>query len=241
MTGRASAREDDACDFLGVEDGRLCGQQIVDDEDAGAIDGRIGDACQLAEYLLSDRVHVDGAFAQVGVVDGAPFVFDGRHCLRPRARRGHTGLDAFEGCGHEVGIVEHHQVGVEDGGVGGAVLRRRGAQALDVGAYSVEGVAQSRGLGVGGVELLVRGLDVDDRGREHRTDRDPGRRRQGGVVSTSSTSGGGSSTSGGGSSIGGGVVSTSSTIGGSSTSGGGGSTSIGGSSTCIGGSSTSGG
>ena len=141
-------------------------------------------------------MHVDGAFAQVGVVDGAPFGFDRRHCLRPRVRRGHAGLDALAGRGHEVGIVEHHQMGVEDGGVGGAVLRCRGAKAFDVGAYSVEGVAQSRGLGVGGVELLVGGLDVDDRGREHRTDRDPGRRGQGGVVSTSSTSGGGSSTGG---------------------------------------------
>ena len=131
-----------------VQVGHLGRGQVVRDEDAVAVDPELGRSDQGTRDLLPDRPDVGGPRPQVRVGDAGELRRDRRDRIGPRPRSGRPGPDAVVDVVEQVGVVDQHQVRVEDprlglahlpGGAGpdpldgAACLGDRGAHAAPLG------------------------------------------------------------------------------------------------------------
>ncbi len=124
MRGRAAVRDRQALDERAVQRRRVAGRDVARDDDAGLGQvARGGLAGQVAQHSAGHVVDVGRALAQVRVVQ--PAVGRG-HRFRgsaPRRRSAAAAVDRLARRADQRGVVEQHQVRVEDRGLGLPRLR----------------------------------------------------------------------------------------------------------------------
>ena len=121
---RAPLGEHHSGDQAEVQAGRLGGRQVARDQDALGRHLPRGPAGQHAQHLVTDRVHVRGPLAEVGVGQVRPLALDLGEAARPGGSGPDAGADAGLHVGQHLGVGEQRQVRVEDARLLGAHLSR---------------------------------------------------------------------------------------------------------------------
>ncbi len=100
--------------LVGVELGGLRGGQFLGYQDAGSAHGDGRRAGECSQHLSPHRSYVLGAGAQVGVWQFRPLLLDHSEGIDPGRDRTGSGVDSALDVGEYFGVVEKHEVGVED-------------------------------------------------------------------------------------------------------------------------------
>ena len=183
MSGWASRGEHQALDSSRVQVGHLCWREVVGDDHALAVDEDFGRPDQDASHLLADRMDVGCPGPKVRIRDRCELGLDRADGVEPGAGSGEPGADASVYVVQQLGVVDEHEVGVEDPCLAVAGFLCRGhSNALDLSSYIGDRCAQPPPLGDLAFGLLVRKVDVGRAGGYRRSDGDARRGSERAVV-----------------------------------------------------------
>ena len=138
---RAPLGEHHSGDQAEIQAGRLRRREVARDEDALARHLPRGPADQRLQHLVTDRVHVRGPFAEVGVGQLRPLALQLGEAACPGCSGAGAGADAGLHIGQHLRVGEQRQVRVEDARLFGAHLSRgEDPDPLDLAAHGRHGL-----------------------------------------------------------------------------------------------------
>ncbi len=179
VTRRARRGEHQTAHSRDVQVGHLGRHQVVGNQNTFTLDPRRRCPGERSRHLLPDRMHVEGARPEVVIGDAGELGLDVGDGVHPRTGRRDARSDAGSHRVEQIGVVDEHEVGIEDPGFAfTTVACSLGADPLDVPTHIGDGRADASPLDLVPLWRFVGNLDVRRAHQEGWADRDAGRGRQ---------------------------------------------------------------